>query len=75
LFRVAVFEIREGPVAGGARKKLRAERRQYLDLVTKGAGTAEPCTGGGVDERIVIADGLRAGRARRSIADESHIRC
>ncbi|GLZ31598.1 IS30 family transposase [Lentzea sp. NBRC 105346] len=103
-----MFEIREDRSPQG-RKKLVAERRQYLDLVAKGVGAAEACRVVGinrrtgyrwrygraskakagrkanlpparpepssgrfltVDERIVIADGLRAGRSQRSIAVE-----
>ena len=106
-----MFEIRKDRSPQG-RKKLLAERQQYLDLMASGVGTfeacrvvginvatgyrwrngraskataeagrkvdrlpparPEPCTGRflSVDERIVIADGLRAGRSQRSIAAE-----
>ena len=101
-----MFEIRKDRSPQG-RKKLVAERQQYLDLVAKGVGTAQACRMVGinrrtghrwrqgrpsqagreasppparpepssgrflsVDERIVIADGLRAGRSLRSIAAE-----
>ncbi len=102
-----MFEIRKDRSPQGC-TKLVAERRQYLDLVAKGMGTAEACRVVGInrrtghrwrygrksqagrkadrppavrpapskgrflsiDERIVIADGLRAGRSQRAIAAE-----
>ena len=102
-----MFEIREDRSPQGP-KKLVVERRQYLDLVAKGMGTAEACRVVGInrrtghrwrygqksqagrkadqppavrpapstgrvlslDERIVIADLMRAGLGVRAIAAE-----